>query len=106
MNNDDNFRELIRLKDAIGEIREELEKAHYILQDVVEDYLDTVCPTEKEQAARFLYEWPRARAKGYILTDILCRVQTVLAEVDENATEQDQQQEQETKPRRPSKPAT
>lgn len=90
MNNDDNFRELIRLKNTIGEIGIELDKAHYILQDIIEDYFDNIKPTQKEQAVFLAYEKPRAAAKSYILNDILCRIQTVLSEVSENATEPDQ----------------
>lgn len=104
-NADDSFRELIRLKNAIGEIEIELDKAHYILQDIIEDYFDNIQPTPKEQTAFLVYEKPRAAAKSYILNDILYRIQTVLSEVSENATAPDQEQEHDTKPRHPSRPA-
>lgn len=89
-NADDSFRDLIQLQDAIGEISEEVEKARYILQDLVEDFLDTVCTTPKKQAERFLYEWPRARAKGHILTDIFFRIQTILTEAEKAPTNQEE----------------
>ena len=89
-NADDSFRELIRQKNAIGEIEMELDKARYILQDIIEDYLDAEHPTQKEQVFFLLYEKPRALAKGYILEDILCRIQTILTEAEKAPTNQEE----------------
>lgn len=88
MNNDDNFRELIRLKNTIGEIGIELDKAHYILQDIVEDYIDNDrYQTKREQILFLLYERPRAAAKGHILTDIFSRIQNIVAEAEKEQTD-------------------
>jgi len=90
MNTDNKTTELLHLQNAIGEISIEIEKARYILQDIVEDYLEAVRPTKKQQAEQLLYDRPRASAKGQILTDILYKIHVILAEVDEDAADQEE----------------
>jgi len=72
------------LEDEISEIQIALQKAQYILQDIVDKFFS--CPDPEKKSAGIIYEFPRNAVKAEIVYDYLREMDEALKDLQHYST--------------------
>lgn len=72
----------IKAESAAYEVLLLLDSAHYIMQDIREEYFEKYDPVHKEDADMLCWEFSRNRARAMAVSELLTDAMKVLAQAD------------------------
>ncbi len=72
----------LELTDALTGIEVALEKARYVMQEVIERFFDKFNPDKEDEGKRILYEFKRYAAFARVVDDILYDMESIRPHAD------------------------